>query len=96
MVMGQQVRCHVCRMERNPISAPNRLGAAATSSRVWELASNSRSSSGLREVSASGFSSWGQGEDNVEVVGVQQIALLDLEPSPASLRLALGTASRSA
>ena len=33
----------------------------------------------------------GQGEDDVEVVGVEQIALLDLEPSPASLRLALRT-----
>ena len=33
----------VCRMERKPIWAPSRLGSAATSSRVWELASNSRS-----------------------------------------------------
>src|ERR1700730_4601313 len=32
----------------------------------------------------------------MEVVGVKQIALLDLEPSPASLRLALRKASRSA
>ena len=35
----------------------------------------------------------GQGEDNVEVVGVEQIALLCLEPSPAGLRLALGAAA---
>src|SRR5450631_1536973 len=38
----------------------------------------------------------GQGEDNMEVVGVQEIALLNLEPSPASLRLTLRTASGSA
>lgn len=37
-----------------------------------------------------------QGEDEVEVVGVEQIALLDLEPSTSSLRLAFWTASRSA
>src|ERR1700733_2634577 len=49
-------------MDKNPISAPRRLGSAATSSRVWELASKSRSSSGLREVRASGFSSWGRGK----------------------------------
>lgn len=35
----------------------------------------------------------GQGEDDVEVVGVEQVALLRLKPLPASLRLALGTAS---
>ena len=29
----------------------------------------------------------GQGEDNVEVVGVEEIALLDLKPPLASLRL---------
>jgi hypothetical protein len=33
-----------------------------------------------------------QGEDDVEVVGVHEIALLKLEPSPARLGLALGTA----
>ena len=33
------------------------------------------------------------GEHDVEVVGVEQISLLRLEPSPAFLRLALGTAS---
>ncbi len=33
------------------------------------------------------------GEHDVEVVGVEQIPLLGLEPSPALLRLALGTAS---
>ena len=38
----------------------------------------------------------GEGEDDMEVVGVQEIALLNLEPSPASLRLTLRTASRSA
>ena len=38
----------------------------------------------------------GHGEDDVEVVGVEQIALLRLDPSLASLRLALGTATRSA
>ena len=38
----------------------------------------------------------GEGEDDVKVVGVHEIALLDLEPSLASLRLALRTASRSA
>ena len=48
---------HVCRTDRNPISAPSRLGSAAASSRVWELASKSRSKNGLGEVSASGFSS---------------------------------------
>src|ERR1035437_6093721 len=32
----------------------------------------------------------------MEVVGVQQVALLDLEPSPASLRLAFWTTPRSA
>jgi hypothetical protein len=36
------------------------------------------------------------GENHVEVVGVKQVALLRFEPSPALLRLALGTASRSA
>ena len=34
----------------------------------------------------------GQGEDNVKVVGVEQVALLGFEPSPAGPRLALGTA----
>lgn len=36
------------------------------------------------------------GEDDVEVVGVEQIALLGFEPSRTSLRLALGTAARPA
>jgi hypothetical protein len=35
----------------------------------------------------------GQGEDDVEIVGVEQIALLCFEPSLALLRLALRTAS---
>src|ERR1700692_954363 len=35
----------------------------------------------------------GQGEDDVEVVGVEQILLLGLEPSPALPPLTLGTAS---
>jgi hypothetical protein len=47
-------------MERNPISAPSRLGSAATLSKVWELASNSRSRKRLGVVSANGFSSWGR------------------------------------
>ena len=38
----------------------------------------------------------GEGEDNMEVVGVQQIALLDLEPSHAGLCLAFWTTARSA
>src|SRR6185503_19475192 len=38
----------------------------------------------------------GQGEDDVEVVGVQQIALLRLQPSLASLRLAFWTTAGSA
>jgi len=38
----------------------------------------------------------GQGEDDVEVAGVDEVALLRLEPSPAFLRLALGTAPRPA
>src|ERR1017187_1493274 len=38
----------------------------------------------------------GNGEDDVEIVGVEQIALLRFEPSPASLRLAFWTAPRSA
>ena len=38
----------------------------------------------------------GQGEDDVEVVGVEQVALLRLEPSLAGLRLAFWTASRAA
>jgi hypothetical protein len=32
----------------------------------------------------------GQGEDDMEVVGVEQVPLLGFEPSPAFLRLALG------
>ena len=35
----------------------------------------------------------GQGEDDVEVVGVEQVALLSLEPSAAGLGLALRAAS---
>ena len=35
----------------------------------------------------------GQSEDDMEVVGVQQVALLCLEPSVASLRLAFRTAA---
>jgi hypothetical protein len=35
----------------------------------------------------------GKGEYDMEVVGVEQVALLCFEPSPASLRLALGTAA---
>ena len=38
----------------------------------------------------------GQGKHHVEVVGVEEIALLEFEPSPPRLRLALGTASRAA
>jgi hypothetical protein len=38
----------------------------------------------------------GQGEDDVEVVGVEQVALLGFEPSPAGLRLALRAAPRPA
>ena len=38
----------------------------------------------------------GQGEDDMEVVGVEQVPLLGFEPSPAGLRLALGAASRAA
>jgi hypothetical protein len=34
----------------------------------------------------------GHGEDDMEVVGVEQVALLGFEPSPAGLRLAFGTA----
>ena len=38
----------------------------------------------------------GQGEDDVEVVGVEPLALLGLEPSPACLRLALRATARAA
>lgn len=38
----------------------------------------------------------GHGEDDMKVVGVKQIALLSLDPTLAGLRLALGTATRSA
>jgi hypothetical protein len=37
-----------------------------------------------------------QGEDDVEIVGVHEVASLKLEPSPAGLSLALRTAPRSA
>jgi hypothetical protein len=36
------------------------------------------------------------GKDDMEIVGVQQVALLSLDPTPAGLRLAFGTASRTA
>src|ERR1039457_6423301 len=59
-------------MDKKPISAPRRLGSAATSSKVRELASKSSSSSGLREVSASGFSSWGRVKKNLMRINLTQ------------------------
>jgi hypothetical protein len=60
MIMGQQVGTPRVQDGEEPDLRTEASGSVATSSRVWELASNRRSSNRLRDVSAKGFSSWGR------------------------------------
>ena len=80
-------------MERNPISAPSRLGSASDFEQGLGTGVEEQVEEWPGRSQCQRVQFVGHGEDDVEVVGVEQIALLCLEPSPASLRLALGTAS---
>ena len=96
MIMGQQVGTPRVRDGEEPDLPPSRPGSRATSSRVWELASNNLDRmNSLREVRCQRVQFVRYGEDNVEVVGVEQVLLLCFEPSLASLCLAFRASSIS-
>ena len=94
--MGQQVRTpRVQDGEESDLGAePLRIGCNFHQSLGAGLEQQIEESAGSGERQRVQFV--GHGEDDMEIVGVEQVALLRFDPSPAGLRLALGTATRSA
>src|SRR4051794_23553390 len=80
----------VCRMLKNPISAPRCFGSAATSSNVFELAEN-RSSLQQGWVGPNQcIQLMRQRKHDVKITDVQQLLFSRFEPVLACLCLALG------
>ena len=86
----------MCRMERNPISRTEMIGIAGHLEQGLGAGIEEQIEEGPGRSQPQRVQLVGQREDDMEVVGVDQIALLKLEPSPACLRLAFRAAPGSA
>ena len=96
MVMGQQVGTPgVQDGEESDLGAePLRICSHLEQSPGAGLEQQIEESPGSRERQRVQFV--GHGKDDMKIVGVEQVALLSLDPTPAGLRLALRATSRTA